>query len=349
MMKIAVAMSGGVDSSVAAALLQQQGHDIFGITMRHFDDAAYGFPAGSGIEASIEDARRVAEVLQIPHHVIDVRQAFHQMVEKDFVEEYRQGRTPNPCTLCNPTIKWGEMLTQAQKRGAEKMATGHYIRLVEQDGQFRIVLADDTAKDQSYMLWRLNQHQLSHTLFPIAELQKSEVRTLAEQYNLPIHAKQDSQEICFIHGHYEDYLRKHLSLKSGDIVLKGGRVIGKHRGLPLYTIGQRKGLNTPWHAPLYVLRLDARHNRVIVTDNPDDLLQQTFALNSINWISGAMPDSAGLSVQIRYNSSPVPLASIQQKKHITLVTLQQPTRAITPGQSAVFYRDDELLGGGIIC
>lgn len=348
-MKIAVAMSGGVDSSVAAALLQQKGHDVFGITMRHFDDTTYGFPTGCGINAAIEDAKRVADVLKIPHQVIDVRQAFHDIVEKNFIEEYRQGHTPNPCTLCNPTIKWGEMLALARNMGAEKMATGHYIRLVEQDGIFRILLADDTAKDQSYMLWRLNQQQLSHTLFPIADLQKSEVRALAERYNLPIHAKQDSQEICFIYGHYEEYLRKHISLTSGDIVLKGGKVIGKHRGLPLYTIGQRKGLNTPWHSPLYVLRLDAKHNRVIVTDTPDDLLQQTFALNTINWISGAMPHPEDLSVQIRYNSSPVPVSSIQQKKHVTLVTLEKPARAITPGQSAVFYRNNELLGGGIIC
>lgn len=347
-MKIAVAMSGGVDSSVAAALLLHSGHDVFGITMRHFDDAAYGFPADQGIDAAIEDARRVADVLHIPHHVIDVRHAFYETVEKDFIEEYRQGHTPNPCTLCNPTIKWGNMLTEAQKLGAEKMATGHYIRLVN-DGSYRIFLADDTAKDQSYMLWRLNQQQLSKTLFPIADLQKSQVRDLAQKYQLPIHSKHDSQEICFIFGHYEAYLRKHIRLSAGDIVLKGGRVIGQHRGLPLYTIGQRKGLNTPWHSPLYVLRLDAKHNRVIVTDNPDDLLQQTFAINHINWISGVMPLYKEISVQIRYNSSPIPVAGIKEKKHITLITLSHPARAITPGQSAVFYHENELLGGGLIC
>lgn len=347
-MKIAIAMSGGVDSSVAAVLLQEAGHDVFGITMKQFDDEAYGFSPGEGIGAAITDARKVADALKIPHFVVDVQDAFRKTVEEDFIAEYQRGRTPNPCTLCNPTIKWGAMLQKAQELGAEKMATGHYIRLVQDVGVYHILSADDAAKDQSYMLWQLSQEQLSHTLFPIASLQKAQVRRIAEQHALPIHDKRDSQEICFIPGHYEEYLRKHISLTPGEIVLKGGDVIGTHRGLPLYTIGQRKGLNRPWRAPLYVYKLDVKYNRLVVTDDPDDLLQSIFAVEKLKWIAGAPPEAEELLVQTRYNSAPVEVASIHIKKQLLVVTLKNPTRAITPGQSAVFYHDRELLGGGII-
>jgi tRNA-specific 2-thiouridylase len=227
------------------------------------------------------------------------------------------------------------------------MATGHYIKLRERAGIYHIFRAEDKAKDQSYMLWQLSQEQLAQTLFPLAELQKNEVRKIAQELGMQVHAKTDSQEICFIPGHYEDYLQKHLKFTPGDIVLPDGKVIGKHRGLPLYTIGQRKGLNTPWSAALYVLKLDVDRNRLVVTDEPDDLLQEEFKIGQVNWL-GKKPQIEELQVQIRYNSKPQKVAQLKLQTDSAWVKLAKPARAITPGQSAVFYRKDELLGGGII-
>jgi tRNA-specific 2-thiouridylase len=346
-MNITVAMSGGVDSSVAAAILQKAGHKVFGVTMRHFDSLAYGFPAEDNLEKSIEDARQVCEKLGIKHQVVDIQASFKKIVETNFIQEYQNGRTPNPCTLCNPTIKWGILLQKCKNLGADKMATGHYIKLRERAGIYHIFRAEDKAKDQSYMLWQLSQEQLAQTLFPLADLQKEEVRKIAQELGMQVHAKTDSQEICFIPGHYEDYLQKHLKFTPGDIVLPDGKVIGKHRGLPLYTIGQRKGLNTPWSAALYVLKLDVDRNRLVVTDEPDDLLQEEFKIGQVNWL-GKKPQIEELQVQIRYNSKPQKVAQLKLQTDSAWVKLAKPARAITPGQSAVFYRKDELLGGGII-
>ncbi|MCF7792553.1 MAG: tRNA 2-thiouridine(34) synthase MnmA [Candidatus Cloacimonetes bacterium] len=347
-MKIAVAMSGGVDSSVAAALLQKQGHEVFGVTMHHFDNSAYGFDVDEGIDQAILDAAKVCEKLQIPHHVLDIQTEFHNIVENHFINEYKAGRTPNPCTLCNPTIKWGVFHDQVLALGAEKVATGHYVKLIDEKGTFQIHKAEDSHKDQSYYLWALNQKQLSKTLFPISELTKPEVRKIAKEMLLPVHEKTDSQEICFIKGHYEDYLKKHLEFKSGNIVLQNGEIIGKHRGLPLYTIGQRKGLNTPWKSALFVLKLDVEKNELVVTDDPDDLLVSEFRINKVNWIDKIPEEKDGISVQIRYNSKPVPIKKLECCETSLKVILENPVRAVTPGQSAVFYETDHLLGGGVI-
>lgn len=347
---IAVAVSGGVDSSVAAALLQEQGFEIFGITMRHYDNKLYGFAPNEGIEASIIDAKAVCNSLGIKHYTVDVSHDFKEIVEQNFINEYRNGRTPNPCTLCNPTIKWGTLLKAAEKLGANKIATGHYIKLMQENDIFNLYCAEDKIKDQSYMLWQLNQEQLSKTLFPLADLTKTRIREIAAKLKLPVHDKQDSQEICFIKGHYEDYLRRFIPFKQGDIVLPDGKIIGKHRGLQLYTIGQRKGLNTPWSSPLYVLRLDIVKNRLVVTDNPDDLLQENFIIDNVNWLKGSRPVSLdNLSVKIRYNSSAADIAELEFYKAGQIkIRLYQPARAITPGQSAVIYKSNQLLGGGII-
>jgi tRNA-uridine 2-sulfurtransferase len=347
-MKVAVAMSGGVDSSVAAALLQKEGHEVIGVTMRHFDNARYGFTADEGIEQAITDAAKVCEKLGIPHHVINTSEDFYRIVETNFIEEYKNGRTPNPCTLCNPTIKWGVFHDRILELGVEKVATGHYVKLIEENGHFQIYTAEDAKKDQSYYLWALNQKQLSTTLFPISHLTKPEVRKIAEESELPVHEKTDSQEICFIKDHYEEYLQKHLKFIPGNIVLQDGKIIGQHRGLPLYTIGQRKGLNTPWITALFVLRLDVKKNELIVTDNPDDLLVSDFHINKVNWIDEIPAETDKISIQIRYNSKPVPVEKMKCCGDSLKVYLKNAVRAVTPGQSAVFYYEDHLLGGGII-
>lgn len=347
-MKIAVAMSGGVDSSVAAALLLEQDHDVFGITMKHYDNKLSGFAPGEGIEASLIDAQAVAAKLGIDHYTIDLQKDFRKIVEKNFIEEYKAGRTPNPCTLCNPTIKWGKLLDEALKLGAEKIASGHFVQLQENEGKFELHKGIDIAKDQSYMLWALQQHQLARTIFPVSQLSKKKVRAIAKQLKLPVHDKEESQEICFIKGHYEDYLKEKIDLKPGDITLPDGRIIGRHRGLPLYTIGQRKGLNTPWSAPLYVLKLDVKNNILVVTADPEDLMQDRFYLKNLNWISGDLPQLTSTSVQIRYNSSPVPVKSYKVTEDKLEITMASPSRAVTPGQSAVFYHNTQMLGGGII-
>ncbi len=347
-MKIAVAMSGGVDSSVAAALLVKEGHEVIGATMRHFDNERYDFAENEGINQAIVDAAKVCEKLGIEHHVLNIKDDFHNIVEQNFIDEYRNGRTPNPCTLCNPTIKWGVFHEQVLRLGAEKVATGHYVKLVEIDGHFQIHTAADAKKDQSYYLWALNQKQLSTTLFPISHLTKPEVRKIAAEFELPVHEKTDSQEICFIKDHYKDYLQKHIDFTSGNIVLSDGKIIGKHRGLPLYTIGQRKGLNTPWISPLFVVKLDVKRNELIVTDNPDDLLVSSFNINKVNWIDIVPDEIDNISVQIRYNSHPVPIKKLVRKEDNLEIVLKNPVRAVTPGQSAVFYLEDMLLGGGVI-
>jgi tRNA-specific 2-thiouridylase len=230
----------------------------------------------------------------------------------------------------------------------EKVATGHYVKLVEENGVFQLHTAADAGKDQSYYLWALNQKQLSQTLFPISHLTKPEVRKIAEELELPVHEKTDSQEICFIKDHYEDYLKKHLKFNPGNIVLPDGKVIGRHRGLPLYTIGQRKGLNTPWTSALFVLRLNVAKNELVVTDNPDDLLVSEFHINKVNWIDKIPTEDDKISVQIRYNSKPVSVQKLECCEVSLKVILERAVRAVTPGQSAVFYEGNHLLGGGVI-
>lgn len=346
---IAVAMSGGVDSSVSALQLLESGYHVIGITMQHFHNREYGFAQGTGLEAAISDARKVSAALGIHHHLIDLTRDFQEIVETDFISEYQAGRTPNPCVICNPNLKWGKLMTAALELGADYFATGHYLRKQVKNDLHHLFRSADHSKDQTYMLWRLNQQQLAKTIFPLQGLNKKQVREIAAARALPVHNREDSQEICFIKDHYQEYLCQRISLTPGKIVHKDGRIIGRHRGLPLYTIGQRKGLNTPWSAPLFVLELDTDNNHLIVTDNPDDLCSREFMIKEINWISSKEPETAEkVTVQIRYNSNPVPVSSWHKDKDSILVQTLLPVKSVTPGQSAVFYRDDELLGGGVI-
>ncbi len=338
---ITVAMSGGVDSSAAAILLLEQGWDVRGATMRHFDSEKMGFSHEEGLEASIERAQEVCRILGIPHSVIDVQEEFNREIIDYFVKEYQIGNTPNPCTRCNPLIKWGAFLNRLD---TEFMATGHYVTVREENGLYHVHRAEDRNRDQTYMLWGLTQEMLRRTLFPLDSLPKSRVREIAKQHELPVHDSPDSQENCFIPGDYRDFLRQYFDEKPGDIVLHDGTVIGRHKGLSLYTIGQRRGMDLPWSAPLYVLRIDAAANRLVVTDNPDRLATDRFEITQVNWLDGIKPEIDDLSVQIRYNSKPAPVKDIVESE----VILEQPVRAVTPGQSAVFYRGTRLLGGGII-
>jgi tRNA-specific 2-thiouridylase len=347
-MKIAVALSGGVDSSAALVMMLKKYDDVIAVTMRTFDNKKYGFDDNEGAEQAIIDAAKVCQKLGVEHHVIDVADDFEACVVTDFINEYCSARTPNPCTLCNPTIKWGAFWDKTKALGADKLVTGHYAEIKEIDGKMHIYRGTDISRDQTYMLWRLSQEQLSATMFPLALMNKPEIRKIASDAGLHIASKGDSQEICFIKGNYEDFLKEKIEIKSGDILFTDGKVIGKHRGLPFYTIGQRKGLGVSWTSPLYVLKLDQENNSLIVTDDKSKLKKSFFYIDNINWILGKIPDTENLSVQIRYNSRAVDVKSIKQLPNKVRVDLAEPANAVTAGQSAVFYQENELLGGGII-
>jgi tRNA-specific 2-thiouridylase len=361
---IALAMSGGVDSSVVAYLLKSEGHDVVAFTMRHFQDSP---PLRTTVhEKSIHDAQKVCMQLDIPHHIVDTTNEFHDIVIKDFIYQYSNGRTPNPCTLCNPAIKWGVFRDKIKEILAGHaqiyFATGHYARLVTTDSGDRVIARPtDRKKDQIYMLWSLSTSQIASTIFPLADITKEQTRQIANKLNLSVSEKKDSQDICFLSGKYTDFFLEH-SCPLGDILFEGKKIIGKHRGIPFYTIGQRKGLPA-WHSPLYVMQIDAQKNTITVTDDKNKLLADTFTISDTNWHIESfgkipythIPDtqhqskrSEVLSVQIRYRSTPVVVKSLTHSSESSTVTMVNPAEAITPGQSAVFYIGDLLVGGGII-
>lgn len=362
----AVAMSGGVDSSVAAALCKQQGHEVIGFTMWHFDDNP---PLRTGVhEKAVDDAKRVCQKLDIPHHVIDLRNEFNDIVISNFISEYLAGRTPNPCVLCNQTIKWGSFIDKISTiiNAPFSFVTGHYAKiLTNENGLKAIYKANDSKKDQTYMLWKLSQEQIQKTEFPLADCTKEQVRKIAHELALPVAEKKDSQDNCFITGKYTDiitYFVPDQVKKTGDVVFENSSlVIGKHKGLFRYTIGQRKGLPS-WCKPIFVKSLVTSTNTVIVTDNANSLLAKYFIIKEANWHEMTIPkDFENITVQIRYNSSPKEIIEVSDcsllrinlalKESIgnnPLVTLKNPARSVTPGQSAVFYRGKQLLGGAII-
>lgn len=346
-MKIAVAMSGGVDSTVAAYLLQQQGHEIFGITMKHFDDKKQGFAENEGIEFAISNAKRICKKLNIEHHVVDVTREFEETIIKNFLSEYENGRTPNPCVLCNPIIKFGKLIDEAISLGADLLATGHYIRLVKDDKNVHIFRPADKAKDQTYMLWNLSQKQFRKIMFPLADYSKSEIREIASKFDIRVSEQKDSQEICFINGSYVEYIKDKIKYKVGDVILENHGKIGTHKGIPFYTIGQRRGLGIAWESPIYVKQLMKEKNQIIVTADKKNLTKNFFYITDINWQNTDFSVSE-LSVQIRYNSKPIKVKTLIEFPDKFRVNLVNKASSITPGQSAVFYKGDELIGGGLI-
>ncbi len=340
--KVIIAMSGGVDSSVAAALLEKEGFEVVGFFLKLWPSF------------SERGARLVAKKLGINFYVLDLQKEFKKKVVDYFIREYKLGLTPNPCVVCNKEIKFKVLFRELVELKADYIATGHYVRVIDDSRQrpFRLYKGRDKNKDQSYFLWKLNQKTLKKALFPIGDYTKSEVRKLAEKFKLPVANVPESKEICFIQKSLNDFLKKHLKLKPGPIIekLKTGheKIIGRHRGLWFYTIGQRKGLGLPgW--PFYVVAKNLKKNVLFVSKNEKDLLKKETLVKSLNWISGKEPKlPLKIKVKIRYQQKEVPAFLKKEKNNKIKIIFSQAQRAVTPGQSAVFYQGREVLGGGII-
>ena len=360
--KVVVAMSGGLDSSVAAALLKRAGFSVIGIFMKFWSEPKKDGLIGAlnrccSPEAEVR-ARKVAKILKIPFYVFDFEKEFKKRIVDYFLEEYKKGITPNPCVVCNKEIKFGLLLGKALALDADFIATGHYakkkkIENRKQKIEYKLLQAKDKNKDQSYFLWMLNQKQLSRILFPIGYYTREEVEKLAKKFKLPVLKARKSVEICFIQTTINDFLARHLKQKPGQIIYSTPgveyRVIGRHRGLAFYTIGQRKGIELPG-GPYYVLGKDLKKNILIVTKNEKDLLKKELICKNVNWISGKVPKlSQKVKVKIRYRHELARAAIYKILNTKYKILFSSPQRAITPGQSVVFYKGQQLLGGGIIC
>ncbi len=342
---VTVAMSGGVDSSVTAALLLEQGYPVIGVTMHLFQNPQ-----------NITDAKAVAAKFGIPHYVFDFRQEFQDRIIRYFCDEYTAGRTPNPCVFCNPQIKFGLLFEKAKEFGAYLLATGHYVKKEYDETTHRYLLSSATtaAKDQSYFLYRLTQGQLARSLFPLASMTKKRIREKAKALGLEhIAAKAESQENCFIVGQsYQHFLEEHLSpdaRKPGPIVDTTGNVLGQHQGIQFYTIGQRRGLGIALGSPRYVVAIDPEKNTVVIGENAD-LFTREFFVRDLNFIAiEQLTSPMDVQVKIRYRN-PATSAHIipEEEDDEVKVIFETPQRAVTPGQSAVFYQDSIVVGGGII-
>jgi len=346
----AVAISGGVDSLMAARLLQEQGQHVIGIHfITGFETASSDRPRFGGTYHHI--IHDIGAQLGISVEIVDLRIEFQEKIVDYFTRTYHSGQTPNPCLRCNPTIKFGTILSYAQKLGAQKLATGHYARLKkDKNGKFHLFKAFDGQKDQSYFLARLTEQQLANARFPLGEMKKSEVKKMAAQKGLRPVTRGESQDVCFIkYGSYGKFLtgQKGFKPEPGLIEDVGGQVIGEHNGLYLFTIGQRRGINCPAAEAYYVIRLDTARNRLIVGAKKD-LLSSQCKVVDINWIGREPASPMEIHTRVRYRSKEVASTVLPQDKHAAIVRFKNPQTAVTPGQGAVFYRGDEILGGGWI-
>jgi tRNA-specific 2-thiouridylase len=366
-MKIAVAMSGGVDSSAAAAILKEQGHELVGFTMQLWDQRRginkdeNGDPLPSRCCSldDVYDARRVAEELGFPFYVLNLEKDFERDVVQPFVSSYLNGETPIPCVACNSRLKFASLDRLAESLGCDKVATGHYARVEfdEAANRYRLFRGRNPDKDQSYFLWELTQDQLSRAMFPLGEMSKAQVREVAREHSMAVAEKAESQEICFVpDGDYAGFIDRYLEATDaaerlpgeGEIVDTRGEVIGRHTGVHRYTVGQRRGIGIASSRPLYVVSIDATRNRVVV-GNDDELAGKSFTAAGVNWLSLAAPaETICADVRVRYRHTAAPATITPAENNRVQVTFDQPQRAITPGQATVFYRGDEVVGGGWI-
>jgi len=352
--RAAVAMSGGVDSSVACAILIEQGYEVIGITMNLFSFPQKGNKLknywGNG---AVEDAKRIALFLNVPHHVIDLREQFEKIVIQNFCEEYSQGRTPNPCIRCNQYIKFDLLMREAMELGADYLATGHYARVLwnPQSRQYLLKKAKDREKDQSYFLYTLAQEQLAHTLLPIGSLSKADVRKKACEMGLPVARRPESQEICFIPDNdYSSFLHDRIpgSFCPGQILDVNNRILGEHKGIIHFTIGQRKGIGIAAQHPLYILEIRSDKNSIVVGTN-EDLYKNKLMASRIHIISESqITEPVSVKAKIRYKHKEAKARIFSEESDLFRVEFEKPQRAITPGQAVVFYDGDVVIGGGTI-
>lgn len=353
--KVVVGMSGGVDSSVAAYLLKEQGYDVIGVTMQIWQDEQEAVQEENGGccgLSAVDDARRVAEMLDIPYYVMNFKQEFKKHVMDYFVEEYLQGRTPNPCIACNRYVKWEALLKRSMEIGADYIATGHYAQIIRLDnGRYSLKMAP-SSKDQTYALYNLTQEQLSRTLMPVGAHTKDEIRAIAEKIGLRVADKPDSQEICFIpDNHYGRFIHENAGDRvpgEGNFVLTDGTVIGKHKGIVHYTVGQRKGLNLAMGHPVFVTEIRPETNEVVIGEN-EDVFGTKLMCNHINMMAEEqIPSEKSLMAKIRYSHKGAECTIKKINEDQIQVIFKEPVRAITPGQAVVFYENDHVYGGGTI-
>ena len=352
--RVLVGMSGGVDSSVVAQLLVNEGYEVTGVFLNFWKDESAGDKSENrccSLE-SLLDAQKVAAKIGIPLYTLDFSQAFKKSVVDNFLSEYAAGRTPNPCVICNKKIKIGRLIKYANSLGFDYVATGHYLKIKKVGKTYQLFKAKDKLKDQSYFLYTFNQAELKKLLFPLGEYTKSQVKKLASKFKLEVESKAESQDICFLSGAHNNFLKKYLTLKPGEIrILETEKKIGEHQGLPLYTIGQRRGIEIGGTGPYYVAKFDYQRNILYVANtwNDEVLYRKSLLAKKVNWLSDQEPkNNFSCQAVIRYGHKPVSCRVIKQKNNIYLVEFARKQRAITPGQSVVFYDKKRVLGGGII-